>query len=414
VRNRLNFAVAIAAVGLLGMASGALAQDACTGKPKLGKKVEKPLGVSQKARDTKDWATMLEKAKEADAVPDEKTEFDKFWIHELQGVAYANLKQYQNAVKELDASYNSVCMPEEQKAQRLSLLMKLSYQNKDYPKAIEYGKKAWANGDTEDGMYLGNAYYIQNDFENTRTVMRDVIKKLEDSGKTPDEPSYRILQSACLQLKDNDCIVEQIEKLVVHYPKPKYWTDLIDSLLRASKSDRELLNILRLADGANAMSDGSQYIEMAQLAMGQGLPGEAQAALEKGTQKGAFTEARDKDHATRLLAEAQQAVALDKSTLDKQDASAKAKPTGDADVKLGAAYLSYGQNDKAIEALQRGIGKGGVKNPDEAGLLLGIAYVRTNNKAEATKAFQTVNKDPGMARIAKYWLMTTGSGAAAG
>ncbi len=414
MRNRLNFTVAIAALGLLGMASGALAQDACTGKPKLGKKVEKPLGVSQKARDTKDWATMLSKAKEADAVPDEKSEFDKFWIHELQGVAYANLKQYPEAIKELDASYNSACMPDEQKAQRISLLMKLSYQSKDYPKAIDYGKKAWANGDTEDGMYLGNAYYIQNDFENTRSVMRDVIKKLEDSGKTPDEPSYRILQSACLQLKDNDCVVEQIEKLVVHYPKPKYWTDLIDSLLRASKSDRELLNILRLADGANAMGDGSQYIEMAQLAMGQGLPGEAQAALEKGAQKGAFTEARDKDHSTRLLAEAQQAVTLDKSTLDKQDASAKAKPTGDADVKLGAAYLSYGQNDKAIEALQRGIGKGGVKNPDEAGLLLGIAYVRTNNKAEATKAFQTVNKDPAMARIAKYWLMTTGSGAAAG
>jgi len=418
VRNRLNLTVAIAAVGLLGMASGAVAQDACTGRPKLGKKVEKPLGVSQKARDTKDWATMLEKAKEADAVPDEKSEFDKFWIHELEGVAYANLKQYPEAVKELDASYNSVCMPEEQKAQRISLLMKLSYQSKDYPKAIEYGKKAWANGDTEDGIYLGNAYYIQNDFENTRTVMRDVIKKLEASGKTPDEPSYRILQSACLQLKDNECIVEQIDKLVAHYPKPKYWTDLIDSLLRASKSDRELINILRLADGVGSMGVGSQYIEMAQLAMSQGLPGEAQAILEKGAQKGAFTEARDKDHSSRLLAEAKQAVTLDKSTLDKQDASAKAKPTGDSDVKLGAAYLSYGENDKAIEAIQRGVGKGGVKNPDEAGLLLGIAYMRANNKAEAAKAFQTVNKDPGMARIAKYWLMNTntntGSGTAAG
>ena len=54
----------------------------------------------------------------------------------------------------------------------------------------------------------------------------------------------------------------------------------------------------------------------------------------------------------------------------------EAKPTGDSDVKLGAAYLSYGENDKAIEALQRGIGKGGVKDPDEAGLLLGIAYLR--------------------------------------
>ena len=369
----------------------------------------------QKAREQKDWATMLAKAKEVDAVDVEKTEYDKFWIHELQGVAYANLKQYPDAVRELDAAYNSPCMPDADRAARVKLLLQISYQAKDYPKAIEYGKKAYeASGDPDIGIYLGNAYYIQNDFENTRATMSDVINKLETSGKTPDEPSYRILQSACLQLKDNDCVVEQIEKLVQYHPKPKYWVDMTDALLRASKSDKELLNILRLADGAGALEEGPQYIEMAQLAMAQGLPGEAQAMLEKGQQKGAFAAARDKDHATRIMGEAKTAVANDKSTLEKQDAAARAKTTGDADVKLGAAYLSYGENDKAIEAIQRGLGKSGVKDTDEAGLLLGIAYLRANNKAEATKAFQTVTKNPTMARIAKLWQLNLNGPAAAG
>jgi len=185
-------------------------------------------------------------------------------------------------------------------------------------------------------------------------------------------------------------------------------------LLRVSTNDKELLNVLRLSDGVDVMQEGSQYTEMAQLALGQGLPGEAQAILEKGQQKGMFTAQREKDLATRILADAKQAVALDKSTLAKQDASARSKPTGEADVKLGAAYLSYGENDKAIEALQRGIGKGGVKNPDEAGLLLGMAYLRANNKPEATKAFQTVTQNPAMARIAKMWLIKVGEGASAG
>jgi len=417
VPNRMKLAAAIAAVGFLGMASTALAQtEACGGgaKPKLSKKLEKPMDAVQKAREQKDWATMLAKAKEVDAVDVEKTEYDKFWIHELQGVAYANLKQYPDAVRELDAAYNSPCMPDADRAARVKLLLQISYQAKDYPKAIEYGKKAYeASGDPDIGIYLGNAYYIQNDFENTRATMSDVINKLESSGKTPDEPSYRILQSACLQLKDNDCVVQQIEKLVQYHPKPKYWVDMTDALLRVSKSDKELLNILRLADGAGALEEGSQYIEMAQLSMAQGLPGEAQAMLEKGQAKGAFSEARNKDHATRIMAEAKTAVANDKGTLEKQDAAARAKPTGDADVKLGAAYLSYGENDKAIEAIQRGLTKGGVKDTDEAGLLLGIAYLRANNKAEATKAFQTVTKNPTMARIAKLWLLNT-SGPAAG
>ena len=87
----------------------------------------------------------------------------------------------------------------------------------------------------------------------------------------------------------------------------------------------------------------------------------------------------------------------------------RAKPTGDSDVKLGAAYLSYGESDKAIEALERGIGKSGVKNTDEAGLLLGIAYLRANKKAEAAMAFGTVNKDPALTRIAKLWMLKAGA-----
>ncbi len=176
-----------------------------------------------------------------------------------------------------------------------------------------------------------------------------------------------------------------------------------------------MLNILRLADGAQVMNEPSHYTEMAQLAMAQGLPGEAQSIIEKGNQKKVFAGSqRERDHASRILADAKQAVTLDKSTLDKQDASARAKTTGDSDVKLGAAYLSYGMNDKAIEALQRGIGKGSVKNPDEAGLLLGIAYLRMNNKEEALKAFQTVKQNPTMVRIAKLWALNMEKGSGTG
>ncbi len=389
--------------------------DAC-GPRKMTKKVDKPLMDAQKARGAKNWDEVIAKINEAEAVPVEKSPFDLFWIHEFRGIANVNLKKYPEALTDLVPGYDSPCMDAADKAARARLLMQIAFQTKDYPKAIDFGKKAQAlsPSDPEVGVYLANAYYIGNDFENARTVSQDTIKQLEDSGKVPEETLYRILQSSCLNLKDNDCVVAQIEKLVVHYPKPSYWTDLINSLLRVSNNDKELLNVLRLSDGVDVMNEGSQYTEMAQLALGQGLPGEAQAILEKGQKKGMFAAQREKDLANRILADAKQAVTLDKSTLDKQDASARAKPTGEADVKLGAAYLSYGQNDKAIEALQRGIGKGGVKNPDEAGLLLGMAYLRSNNKAEATKAFQTVTQNPGMTRIAKMWLLKVNEGGSAG
>jgi len=417
----LIVAAAVTVLGLCGATSVLSAKEKKEPPPpenaacphKNAKELNKALTDVQKARDSSNWDEVIAKAKEADAITAERTEYDKYLMHEFTGIAYANLKQYPNAITELDASMNSPCYPEAEKLKRTKVLFQLAYQAKDFNKAVDYGAKHYAaTSDLDTGLYLANAYYIKDDYENTKKTMSDVIAKMEASGKKPDESAYRILQSACLALKDNACVNDLIEKLVANYPKPEYYQNLIGSLLQVGKSDKELLNILRLADGMSFMNEPSEYFEMADHATAQGLPGEAQYILDKGLKNGAFTSAHDKDRANRGLADAKTAVALDKSTLDAQEKNARAKPTGDADAKLGAAYLSYGMNDKAVEALQRGLGKGGVKDTDEAGLLLGIAYLRSGNKVEAAKAFHTVTKSPLMARIAKLWLMTTGEPAA--
>lgn len=399
---------AVAFVACLGMASAAIAQTEACGDRKVTKKIAKEMGAAQDAFEAKKWDEVLAKAAAIEANPTPRSEFDDFLLNEFKGVSHTNLKNYSAALPELEATLNSPCMDEASKTSRYKVVMQLAYSQKQYPKAIEYGNRSLqANWDADTAIYVGNAYYIGNDYENTRRILTEVVARQEAAGKTPEEQTYRILQGACVNLKDEACVAEQFEKLVAHYPKPAYWQDLTNTLLRASSNDRELLNILRLADGVQVLSSAGQYFEFAQLAIAQGLPGEAQSTIERGFKQDVFKAPQEKERANRLLAEAKQATALDKSTLPKQDESARAKPTGEADVKLGAAYLSYGELDKAVEALQRGIGKGGVKNPDEAGLLLGIAHLRANNKPEAAKAFRTVTQDPTMTRIAKLWLLNT-------
>jgi len=423
VSNWKYLGVVVGALGLLG-ASGAFAakkpakeepaaaaatdpNDPCAPR-KITKKVDKPMAAAEKAFNAKLWDEVLTSVAEAEAVEVEKSLWDQYWIHEFRGRAYLNQEKYAESAKELEIGLSSPCMDAADKPARTKMLLQIAYRLKEYPKVIELGNKYLAtNPDPEIGTFVGNAYYAVDDFPNTRKVMTEVVAKQEAGSKPPDELTYRILQGACIKLKDNACITEQLEKLVIHYPKQQYWQDLMGLLMAQTKNNNQLLNLWRLADGSNVMQEAAEYLEMAQLAIGQGLPGEAQAVLEKGSQKGVFTTANQKQQLNQLLAEAKQAVALDKSTLDKQDVAARAKPTGDNDVKLGAAYLSYGELPKAVEALQRGITKGGVKNTDDAGLLLGIAHLRAGNKAEAAKAFGTVNKDATMARIAKLWLLNT-------
>jgi hypothetical protein len=238
--------------------------------------------------------------------------------------------------------------------------------------------------------------------------MNEIVAKLEEQGKPPGEQNIRLIHGACTQLKDDECATRQYEKLVKYYPKPEYWQNLVNTLFNDRKStDKQQLNFMRLAMYAQAVREPSKFEEIAQIALDQGLPGEAQSVIEEGFAKKYFVEPRSIERANSLLAKAKAAATGDKATIAQQDAAARASANGTGDVKMGAAYLSYGDNAKAIEALQRGITKGGIKDPDEAGMLLGIAYLRSGNKPEAAKAFNTVSKDPTMTRVAKLWLLNT-------
>jgi len=74
-------------------------------------------------------------------------------------------------------------------------------------------------------------------------------------------------------------------------------------------------------------------------------------------------------------------------------------------VSLGLAYFSYEQYQKAIDAFNRGLTKGSVRNEAEARLLLGISQLKTGNKSDATKSFEQVKGNPTLERLASLWTL---------
>ena len=72
---------------------------------------------------------------------------------------------------------------------------------------------------------------------------------------------------------------------------------------------------------------------------------------------------------------------------------------------------TYGQNDKAVSYITKGIQKGGLKSTEEANLVLGIAQLKAKNTAEAQKSFDKVatSQNPGYARLGKLWALHAGA-----
>jgi len=167
------------------------------------------------------------------------------------------------------------------------------------------------------------------------------------------------------------------------------------------------LNVYRLMNDVGVLKLPSDYAEMAEIALDAGYPGETQAVLQQAFAKNVFVEQRDKDRYQHLLDGAKQRAASDQAQLTEVERTAEGAPTGSALVQVGAAYISYGQNDKAIAAITKGIAKGGLKSPDEANLLLGLAQLRQKNNAAAQQAFDKVaaSSNNGYARLGKLWAL---------
>jgi tetratricopeptide (TPR) repeat protein len=144
---------------------------------------------------------------------------------------------------------------------------------------------------------------------------------------------------------------------------------------------------------------------MAQLALEAGSPGEAQKVLEKGFDRGAFSDQRIKDRNTRLLDTVKKSAATDQAGLPKLEKDAEAAPTGVKSAAAGLAYYGYGQYDKAADLLGKGVAKGGLSNEANTRLLLGIAQLKSGHKDEAVKTFKSVKGDPALEQLASLWVL---------
>ena len=376
-------------------------------KNTVSKALAKPLKAAQDAMTAKKYPEALAHLKEAEAI-NPKTPWDEHLINEMYGYVYAHTSDFPNAEKAFEATLNDPFMEQADVPARVKVLAQINYQLKSYDKAIEFGTRAVKGGYADEEIYtlVSQSYYLKNDYKGTIKFVQDYVDNEAKKGQTPKEQTLNLILSSCVKLDDSECTSRALEKMVTYYPKPEYWGNLVLTLFQSkSQNDKSLLNTFRLANEVDVLKRPDDYTEMAQLAIEQGSPGEAQHILEKAFQKNVFADARTQDKNKRLLASAQKAAESDLAALPKVAADADAAPTGDKNVGVGLAYLGYQQYDKATDALSKGLKKGGLKNEAEANLLLGIAQLKAGHKDEAVKAFKAVKGDPNLERIANLWTV---------
>ncbi len=106
----------------------------------------------------------------------------------------------------------------------------------------------------------------------------------------------------------------------------------------------------------------------------------------------------------RLLAIYKERADIDRKNLPQLEADAEASKSGDLDIRLGQLYFGFGDYDRAIVAIQRGLEKGQVTHLDDAYVYLGRSEVAVGDIVDARKAFAKLKSVPHISpRVLILW-----------
>lgn len=404
---------AVAAMAALAPTGSAFAQEKEKG-PKNSPALAKPLSEANNALKAKNYSDAITKLKAAEGVSG-KTPADQYIIDEMLSFAYIKTQNYAEAAKVMEAKLDSGLTPQAEQPTLVKQLATINYQLKNYDKSIDFGNRAIKGGYADDQIrtIVGQSYYLKGDWKSTLKFEEDIVNQQIKAGQTPSLESLQLVYSACQKLQDEACMTRSMEKLVQYYPKPEEWAQLLYGMRKETTSNEAaLLQTYRLMLDTDVLKEGSDYTEMAELALDAGSPGEAQHVLEKAMAKTppVFNDQRSKDRAQRLLETAKKRATSDQAGLAKLETEANTATTGEKNVAVGRAYLGYEQYDKAADQLSKGLEKGGVKNETDARLMLGIAQLKAGHKEDASKSFKAVKGDAALERLANLWNLRAKQG----
>jgi hypothetical protein len=246
--------------------------------------------------------------------------------------------------------------------------------------------------DSQSQLIVGQAYYKAGDYAGC-------VRYTKTLGGS--DTALELMARCAYEIQDDATQRQALEQLVGHTGKPEYWVGLLKLGERArGLSDHNTLDINRLRLLTGAMSGKDDYVSLGQFALQFKFAAEAQSTLEKGVAAKVLTD----DRSMRLLATAKQMAAANLANEPKALAAANAAPQGDDLVAVGENMIGEGKAKDAIGVIQNGMKKP-LKDPANAQIRLGQAYLAAGQKADAEAAFNKVKTPEKDAMVAHLWAL---------
>lgn len=390
---------------LLVAASVLLVLGVAHGQGGLRPEVGKPLQAAQDLIKAGKFRDALAKVREADAVGG-KTAAEMTTIERMRLAAASGAGDADTAAKAFDAVSSGIGGAD--KLRMIESIAGTYYRSKEYAKAMQWYQRYFKEGGTSaaNRTLLIQTQYLSGDLAGATRELMAEIQAAEKNGTAPAEDRINLLMNAAVKQKDIAGETFALERLVSYYPKKEYWVTLLNRLQRKPNfSDRLALDTYRLSLATGSMSTASDYMELAQLTLQAGFPAEGKKVVEKGFAAGVLGAGPEAERHKRLRDLVDKKVAEAKAAQAEDEKQALAGKDGSDLVSVGMNLVFNGQSAKGLQLMQQGIGKGGLKRPEDAKLHLGIAQIAAGDTTKAQATLRTVAGTDGTADLARLWAL---------
>jgi hypothetical protein len=398
--NRPATARAFVLALLIGVAGPAAAQGKSEGvRPEVGRPLQ-AAGALVKQRKGREALAEIAKA---EAVPN-RTAYENQVIAQMKAAAASTSGDQDATIRANEALLESGRQSGRDALPLIQSVAVAHYNKKDYAKAAQWTQRYFKEGGRDPQMrtVLLQSYYLANDCASVNRM----LEAGDEGARKNSEEELQILANCYLRQNNTAGYVATIEKLVVHYPKKQYWTDLLARVQKKPGfSDRLGVHVYRLRLATGNISSANDYMELAQLALQQGVPAEAKVVIDKGYAAGVLGKGDEASRHGRLRDLVTKQLEESRKNRERDEKEALAAKEGNALVTLGLNYVYEGNTQKGFALIDQGLKKGNLKRAEDVKLRVGEAQMQAGRREVGTRTLREVRGTDGTADIARLWVL---------
>ncbi|MBI3228803.1 MAG: hypothetical protein HYZ45_01005 [Burkholderiales bacterium] len=365
-----------------------------------------PFKGYEEAMKNKDYKGALAKIAEMEAIPTPSA-FERYKIERLRIPVMSSMGDNAGLAKSIEAALESGRMEPSEFIVFSQALVSLHYQAKDYPKNIAWidrYNKAGGKDPRVRFLYI-QVLYAMKDYKKAYEEAQVDIKADLAAGKTPNEDLLKTALNCTVNTNDKATYWTASQQLLTYYPQRELWDDILGRYMsNTANSERWFMHYFRLRIAMGLMTSVDEYMEMAELGLRSGQPGEVKRALEQGYQAGILGKTGDVKKQNAMRDRANKVAADDIKTLDQAEGSMAKAKEGTGLINVGYALIINGKAEKGLPMIEQGL-KLGTKKTDEMTMLAAIGYAAAGKKDEALKLFAKVQSSDGGTELSRFWTM---------